>query len=34
VSVEGKDLPVGIQFMGGHSKDRQVLDMAQKFEKL
>ena len=33
VAVEGRNLPVGIQFMGPHGSDRAVLDMAQKFEQ-
>jgi aspartyl-tRNA(Asn)/glutamyl-tRNA(Gln) amidotransferase subunit A len=33
VRVEGKNLPVGIQFMATHGSDRAVLDMARKFEQ-
>ena len=33
-SVDGIDLPVGIQFMGAYGSDRAVLDIAKKFEKI
>jgi len=34
VSVEDKEMPVGIQFMGRYKEDSVVLDIAKKFESL
>lgn len=34
VSVEDKEMPVGIQFMGRYKEDSAVLDIAEKFESL
>ncbi len=34
VNLDGSDMPVGMQFMGRHSEDLAVLDIAEKFENL